>query len=800
MPTLNKLSTNKFYFLFGLAFLIRLVFILLPGHQFDLNTFRAWGANLNLFSPTVFFQKVWSDYLPLPLLLTKVVFNLANFFHLPFALIWKSTLVCFELILLYTIAQFKPFKHSFLALSLLLFTPIFLINGAWWGQVDALVSLALLLSFLTSLPSSSNFYLSLLTFVLAFSFKPLVLLALPFLLLLWSSLSFKKAFLFLFLFSFLSVLPGAYFIHQLNPLKLGSFLFHRLIKQASTYPYTTINAFNFWSIRGNFWQPDTVQILGINAHTLGLVFFFLFYFPLLLATCYKLYTNRSSQSVFPHLIYGASLALILFYIFATRMHERHLLYGLPLLLLLLNTRFKSRAILDFSFFSLVFIFNNLGALFWLNHHTWPFPLFFIEFLSFSSVLFFIYRLFQFIFPNLSLALIRRFILRYYWPFCLFLLAFLLRLVNLSHPHNMIFDEVYHAFTAREFVRGDNLIAWEWWHQAPHGFAYEWTHPPLAKYGMVLGMLLFGQNAFGWRFFSALFGALTIVLTYLLGKRWFSPKIALTASFLLMFDGLHLVQSRIAMNDIYLLFFILLTLYLASYRRWRLAAFSFGLALASKWSALYLLIPLSYLFFQTHHLSLKTILLTSRFLLLTFFTYLFAYFPFFLHHSFSQFIELQRQMWLYHTHLKATHPYQSRPWQWVLGLRPVWYYTHHFASKISNIYAQSNPFVLSFGFISLLTLPLVWSQQLFLPLLIYFSFWLPWLFSPRIMFFYHYLPSLPFFYLWLSYLLYRLPKFFRYSLFLFWGFGFVFFLLPSIYAIPLSQTYWHLLFTLFPSWQ
>ena len=82
------------------------------------------------------------------------------------------------------------------------------------------------------------------------------------------------------------------------------------------------------------------------------------------------------------------------------------------------------------------------------------------------------------------------------------------------PTDYIFDEVYHAFTAREYIRG-NIDAWEWWTTPPEGVAYEWTHPPVAKYGMVAGIKLFGDNSFGWRIGSAISGILSILGLYLL---------------------------------------------------------------------------------------------------------------------------------------------------------------------------------------------------------------------------------------------------------------------------------------------
>jgi dolichyl-phosphate-mannose--protein O-mannosyl transferase len=128
-------------------------------------------------------------------------------------------------------------------------------------------------------------------------------------------------------------------------------------------------------------------------------------------------------------------------------------------------------------------------------------------------------------------------------------------------------------------------------------------------------------------------------------------------------------------------------------------------------------------------------------------YLAAYIHFFATgHNWGNFVELQRQMWLYHSGLKAPGEYhQSAPWQWVLNLRPVWLYVDYLPDgRIANIYNLGNSVVLYFGLIAA-----GWAAVRFVRkvrwetgflLAAYFILWLPWVMSPRIMFSYHYLPA------------------------------------------------------------
>src|SRR3990167_238063 len=96
-----------------------------------------------------------------------------------------------------------------------------------------------------------------------------------------------------------------------------------------------------------------------------------------------------------------------------------------------------------------------------------------------------------------------------------LISTFLRLYRLDDPNKYVFDEVYHAFTAKEFLAG-RKVAWEWWTKPPPGVAYEWTHPPLAKEVMATSMFIFQtEDAWAYRLPGALLGVLSVYLVYLL---------------------------------------------------------------------------------------------------------------------------------------------------------------------------------------------------------------------------------------------------------------------------------------------
>jgi len=114
---------------------------------------------------------------------------------------------------------------------------------------------------------------------------------------------------------------------------------------------------------------------------------------------------------------------------------------------------------------------------------------------------------------------------------------------------------------------------------------------------------------------------------------------------------------------------------------------------------------------------------------------------------NTFIGLQEQMYWYHTRLKATHPYQSVPSQWVFDLRPVWVYVDYKDNTIANIYNLGNPLFMWFGLTSIIFLLIRYIRKpmfsIAAVLVGYLGFFLPWVGSPRIMFYYHYMPAVPF---------------------------------------------------------
>lgn len=171
--------------------------------------------------------------------------------------------------------------------------------------------------------------------------------------------------------------------------------------------------------------------------------------------------------------------------------------------------------------------------------------------------------------------------RWLAPTIITLVAAVLRLIDLGNPHQLVFDETYYVKDSwSQWVLG---YPSQWPTDADPSFAAGDTdiftgvgsyvvHPPLGRILIGAGMALLGpDSATGWRLSAALFGTATVLLVYLFARTLTgSIPFAAVASGLIAIDGLSIVLSRIALLDVFLTFFVVLTLWFVALDRARAA--------------------------------------------------------------------------------------------------------------------------------------------------------------------------------------------------------------------------------------
>lgn len=355
----------------------------------------------------------------------------------------------------------------------------------------------------------------------------------------------------------------------------------------------------------------------------------------------------------------------------------------------------------------------------------------------------------------------------------------------SYLNSTYFDEIYHARTACEHL-----------HAMP---VYEWTHPPLGKVWMMLGVQLFGMTPFGWRCMGALAGALMLPVMYLLVKQLTKDsRLSAIAMGLLALDSMHFTQTRIATIDSFAVFWIMLE-YLFMFRycqmSWNhqplkrtlvplgLCGVTMGIACATKWIGIYAAIGLAVLFFWTlycrlreaphiggENRTLKNTIITLAFCVGFFIVIplLIYYFSYYWHlcaegltsiggmlspRWVRRVVEIQRNMLGYHAGLGGDTHYFRSPWyQWPIIWWPIWYYSgtgYMPEGMISSISCMGNPAVWWFGLAALIycfarvCLDRRAHRAHMLAVIGFASQFLPWVLVPRSTFIYHYFASVPF---------------------------------------------------------
>ena len=264
-----------------------------------------------------------------------------------------------------------------------------------------------------------------------------------------------------------------------------------------------------------------------------------------------------------------------------------------------------------------------------------------------------------------------------------LFALVLRLLNLGTPKGFIFDEVYYVDGARDYLKYGVEIT---------GVDPEFVvHPPVGKWLIALGIKIFGDSEFGWRFMGALLGSVMVILIALIAQRLFrNAFLTICASALIAMDGLALVHSRTALLDIYLSFFILLATYFFVMRWHWWAGLALGLAVATKWSGLYFLALFAaiavYRAFTLHtgrELIKPTLKTFAQYAVLPVSVYLTSWSGWFLSNRgwardyssnvITSFVHYHSQMLGFHTGLVEKHSYQANPWSWIVMGRPTSFY-------------------------------------------------------------------------------------------------------------------------------
>ncbi len=341
---MKQKDTNKtiLYMILFTAFLMRCIFACFyKGFLTDTACFSGWASRVysegfaNFYSPDSF-----SDYPPGYMYILYVLGAVMSAFEMQYLsgasllLLRLPAILCdiaSGAIIYHIASKYVTPKTSFYLTAAYLFNPAVFINSSMWGQVDAVFTLAVLMICL--LLTEGKTIPAYFVFALGILLKPQTLIFTPLIIFGVYEHVFANGFS---LNKFLKNLFSGLVAIGCMVLVSLPFGVEKVLAQYTTtlgsYPYISVNAYNFWSLWGLNWSSQNKKFMFITFAQLGtLVIILLTILSLLIFLLRKECKER-------YFVTGSFIVLTMF-LFSVRMHERYLF---PIMLLLLFTYIMSR--------------------------------------------------------------------------------------------------------------------------------------------------------------------------------------------------------------------------------------------------------------------------------------------------------------------------------------------------------------------------------------------------------------------------------------------------------------------------
>jgi dolichyl-phosphate-mannose-protein mannosyltransferase len=151
--------------------------------------------------------------------------------------------------------------------------------------------------------------------------------------------------------------------------------------------------------------------------------------------------------------------------------------------------------------------------------------------------------------------------------------------TILNPNSIVWDETWYVNDARSIIKEQQDLRPE--------------HPPLGKLGTVAGILVFGDNSFGWRFFPVILGTGSIALFYFICRKLeMSQRATLLATFLFGFENMSFIIAGLALLDVYMVFFMLLGFLLYLHRLYVPAVVALVFSVLAKLTGAYFFIAIA----------------------------------------------------------------------------------------------------------------------------------------------------------------------------------------------------------------
>lgn len=375
------------------------------------------------------------------------------------------------------------------------------------------------------------------------------------------------------------------------------------------------------------------------------------------------------------------------------------------------------------------------------------------------------------------------------------ISFLMRILfsNFSDDGKMpVFDEKHYVAQAQEMLLNRGM-------ESNPGYGLV-VHPPLGKWLLSIGEVLFGYSPIGWRILPIIAGVITVLaVSTVVHKITQSQTLTILSALLINIEGISLTMSRVGMLDSFVEMFASLILLFSVYyvyndfnkkpfyKSYWLFAIGIigGLMTATKISGLY------YMAFCGVALVLATAI-TSRnvrqtlssigmgifyVVIVPISIFMASFVPWFsnenavfrhaveegkanddvwynfLPNSLQNFIYYQKEVMDFHTSLHTAqtqfHPYESKAWEWLIGARPMTFLTTSYVGEesVARIVLFSNPaiwFLMGIVFVASIIMMCKKDYRWVIVFGGFITGWIPWLImSSRQMYLFYTAPLAPF---------------------------------------------------------
>lgn len=359
-------SPSLYVILFSGAFLLRaLLAARSMGFDSDTVCFAAWANRIYELGPKGFYSpEVFTDYPPGYMYLLYLIGAVyaksgISFLGAGHLLLLRlpsilSDLGCGALLGLAARKRLSSRTGFFLCLAYL-FQPAVILNSSVWGQVDSVFTLTLLVACLALY--GGRLSVAYLAFGAGLLIKPQALFIAPVLLtgflkqVILRDFSVRR--LLVNLGEILATLAGMVLLCV--PFGLAN-VWKQYFSTIGSYPYASVNAYNFWALLGKSWVHQDELLLGLPIRLWGT----------LLLSCViaaTLIIGLAKRTATVNYAFLSAFLLVGIFVFSVRMHERYLYPAMLFFLLAYVFTPAKQLLLCYGGFSLLHFINTAHVLF-----------------------------------------------------------------------------------------------------------------------------------------------------------------------------------------------------------------------------------------------------------------------------------------------------------------------------------------------------------------------------------------------------------------------------------------------------